>query len=65
MTPPSVKMKSSGEREKSGSHSNSSRVTVPPTTVRVVSMTGAPASLTIVCSAASAAGRSMKSIRTD
>lgn len=45
MTPPSRKTKSSGEREKVGRRSNSSRATVPPATVRVVSMSVEAAAL--------------------
>jgi hypothetical protein len=64
VTPGSVNIRSSGERVGDGSDSTSARVTVPPTTTRDVSTGGASPSLTTTDSAASPAGRKVKSSRT-
>ena len=57
----SVKIRSSGERVATGSDSISCVVTVPPTTVRVVSTAGVSAWVTTIASAVTPAGRSVKS----
>lgn len=59
-TPPRVKIRASGERELLGKDSISSVITVPPTTVRVVSTAGASASLIKTSSAVTRAGFKVK-----
>jgi hypothetical protein len=55
--------RSSGARDGSGSSSISRRASVPPVTVREVSMAEASDTAVTVCSAATPAGRSVKSRR--